>query len=117
MTNKARGEVRVDLNGQSIDLCLNLGALAAVEAEFGVDSFEDVLGAEGRMTLYPGGSVSADRMARFLTAVVDANGYGDRSADVAALLPADLADMAMRLIAEAFPDPAPVKKKGQTRRR
>ena len=43
MVNKVRGEVDLELNGQSYTLCLGLGALAEIETAFGVDSFEQAL--------------------------------------------------------------------------
>ena len=37
MTNPARGEVSVRLAGEAHTLCLTLGAVAAIEAELGVE--------------------------------------------------------------------------------
>jgi hypothetical protein len=100
MANRARGEQGVRIGGKTVAIALNLGALAAIEAEFDVDSYEDVfadvLGAE---------KVSASKVKRLLSAALVANGHDDLDEALDALMPADMAALSLDLLSRAFPDP------------
>lgn len=65
MTNHARGYAAIDLAGDRIELALSLGALAELEAEFGVESFEDALNFGDR--------VSAVKLRKFMRALLRGN--------------------------------------------
>lgn len=103
MANRARGEVRV----ASAALALNLGALAAVEEAFDgrpyEDVFDEVLAAD---------KISAARLRRLMLAIADGNGC-DIEEEIDAMMPADLTQLAFDLVAAAFPDPKPKKRKAK----
>lgn len=103
VANRARGEVRV----ASATLALNLGALAAVEEAFDgkpyEDVFEDVLSAD---------KISALKVRRMMLAIAEGNG-ADIADEIDAMMPNDLTAVAVELIAAAFPDPGPKKRKAK----
>lgn len=99
MANRARGEAGIEIGGKTFVLALNLGALAAIEAEFNADSYEevfaDVLSSE---------KVSAGKMKRLLTAIFDGNGIEDDAGRIDTLMPHDLARIGLDLLTLAFPE-------------
>jgi hypothetical protein len=68
MSNKVRGYSDVKLGSENLSLCLGLGALAEIESEFNVESFEEALnfGENGR--------VSAARLLKFMKGLLRGNG-------------------------------------------
>lgn len=105
MANRARGEQGVRIGGKTVAIALNLGALAAIEAEFGVESYEtvfsEVVNDEG---------VSATKYRRLLIAILAGNGHEDVEASVDALMPDDVKRLSLDLLGRAFPDPDPKRK-------
>lgn len=109
MANKARGEAGLKIGDKTLSIAFDMGALAAVEAEFETDSFEDVLaeisGAE---------KMSAARLLRLLTAVFRERGHEDHVPMLNRMMPADLNALALELLTRAFPDPDTHKQRGKT---
>ncbi|WP_307730328.1 gene transfer agent family protein [Alsobacter ponti] len=103
--NPRRGEVEAELGGRRFVLCLTLGALAELEAAFGVDD----LSALGRR-LARGGLSSRDLL-RILGAGARGGGAALTDAEIAALpLGGGLAawvDAAARLLDATFADDRP----------
>lgn len=104
--NKARGEVAFEADGKAIALALNLGALAALEDAFSTDSYEDVFA-----DLLGADKMSASKFRKMLVTVAEANGQ-DIEAAIDAMMPDDMAALAMDLMRRAFPEPD-AKKKGR----
>lgn len=107
VANRARGEAKARLGDTTLALSLNLGALAAIEAEFNSESFEavidEVLAAE---------QLSATKFLRFMTAILEANDAGEAViSKVSSMMPADMRELALQLVAAAFPDPGDKDKK------
>ncbi len=113
MINRARGEVRVEINGKPISIVLNLNALSSIEVAFSKedgngdlffpsfeDVFADVLNAE---------TTSATKFKKMLEAVFSSNGHDSKI--VGDLIPYEISGLALQLISAAFPDPDG---KGQT---
>jgi len=65
MANHARGFTSVQLGEMSFDVSLSLGALAELEAEFGVETFEDALDFGER--------VSATKLRKFMRGLLKGN--------------------------------------------
>lgn len=67
MANKARGYSVLKIGAETFDVCLGLGALAEIEDEFGVESFEEALnfGENGR--------VSARKLQKFMRGLLRGN--------------------------------------------
>ena len=65
MANKARGKTLAVIGGSSYTISLGMGALAEIEDAFGVESFEDALNFEGK--------VSARRLRKLLVAILTGN--------------------------------------------
>jgi len=76
MANTARGEVDLTLAGKSFPIGLNLGALAAIESKFAVDSFEKALDFT---------TPSANRILAILETIVEGNGIALGDAEKAEL--------------------------------
>lgn len=108
MANKARGESGLRIGGKTLPVAFDMGALAAIEAEFDTNSFEDVLaelsGAE---------KMSAARLLRLMAAVFRERGHDEYIPMLNRMMPADLNALALDLLTGAFPDPD-TKKKGKT---
>jgi len=96
MANRARGEVAVRVGDASYAIALHLGALAAIEAEFGADYAEDVFA-----EILSAEKVSNSKLLRLLGAVFSANGHD--AGIPAELLPSDMATLALDLLEQAFP--------------
>lgn len=79
MANRARGEVEAAFGGRRLTLCLTLGALAELEAAFGVDD----LSALGER--FASGRFSARDVTRILGAAVRGGGTPLTDPEVAAL--------------------------------
>lgn len=67
MANRARGLVDFHLGDETLEIGLGLGALAKIEDAFGVESFEEALNFGERL--------SATKLRKFLTALVEGNGH------------------------------------------
>lgn len=108
MANKARGESGLRIGGKTLPVAFDMGALAAIEAEFETDSFENILeelsGAE---------KMSAARLLRLMAAVFRERGHEEHIPMLNRMMPADLNALALDLLTGAFPDPD-TKKKGKT---
>ncbi len=65
MANHARGFTSVQLGEMSFDVSLSLGALAELEAEFGVETFEEALNFGER--------VSATKLRKFMRGLLKGN--------------------------------------------
>lgn len=85
--NPARGEVRIELEGDTRVLCLTLGALAELEATFGCDSLQDLQLRLKRL--------SARELGTVLQILLRAGGSSD---DISSVRPGSAA----RAVAEAF---------------
>ncbi len=66
MANKARGLIEIEIGQEKFQVSLNLGALAELESEFGVESFEEALDF--------GDKISATKLRKFLHALLKGNG-------------------------------------------
>jgi hypothetical protein len=95
MSNKVRGYSDVKLGNETISLCLGLGALAEIEAEFNVESFEEALnfGENGR--------VSAARLLKFMRGLLQGNGVEltpDRERELKSWTPQQFMEMITELL-------------------
>jgi hypothetical protein len=88
MANGRRGEVAATIAGRSYTLCLTLGALAELEAAFGVD---DVSGLAGR---FASGRLRSADLAILLGAGLRGGGHPVTDDDVRALPAAALDEVA-----------------------
>ena len=98
MANRARGEVALKVGGASYTVALNLGALAAIEEEFGSEYAEDVF-----TEVLSSEKVSNSKLLRLMGAIFTANGH-DASLP-ASLSPSDMATLALEILEQAFPHP------------
>ena len=102
MANSHRGEIAVRLGGRDFTLCLTLGALAEIEAAFGVDGL-DALGAR-----LAAGRLSARDLAAIVAAAARGGGHDVAASDIAALPVAGglapFVDAVTRLFAATFGD-------------
>lgn len=105
MANRARGETGIRIGGKTFAIALNLGALAAIETEFGSDSFEDVFD-----DLFKSDKVSAAKLKRLLISAFEGNGLGEEIECLDGLMVADLPEISRQLIEMAFPDPGQSRK-------
>ena len=100
MANWRRGEVAAVLDGRERTLCLTLGALAELEANFGAD---DLVGLAARCE---GGKLSARDLSRVIACGLRGAGEAVSDAEVAGLRmeggAAGFAALAAELIAAAF---------------
>lgn len=94
MVNRRRGEVEAVLGGRRFTLVLTLGALAELEAAFGVD---DLVALGER---FSSGRLSARDLVRILAAAVRAGGAPMSDDDVAALPISGGLDACARAVAE-----------------
>jgi hypothetical protein len=79
MANRHRGEISAVLDGREHTLCLTLGALAELEAAFGV---EDLMALAGR---FEGGRLSARDIAKVIGCGLRGAGHEVADAEVAAM--------------------------------
>jgi hypothetical protein len=79
MANRHRGEIAAVLDGRERTLCLTLGALAELEAAFGVD---DLVALAGK---FEGGKLSARDIARIIGCGLRGAGGEVRDDEVAAM--------------------------------
>jgi len=108
VVNKARGEAGIRIGDKTLAIAFNLGALAAIEEEFGVESYDDVLS-----DIAKGEKMSATRLRRVFVAVLEANGHGAETDLIDTLMPADMNELAIELLTRAFPDPGDKKARGK----
>lgn len=95
MSNKVRGYSDVKLGSETISLCLGLGALAEIEAEFNVESFEEAL------NFGDDGKVSAKRLLKFMRGILRGNGIEitpQRERDLNAWTPQQFMEMITELL-------------------
>lgn len=88
MANKVRGFHTIALGDESFDVSLHLNALAELESEFGVESFEEVLDF--------GAKISASKLKRFMLALLRGNGVDmtpERVAAIGRITPAGFMEM------------------------
>jgi hypothetical protein len=103
MANHVRGFTSIQLGGMSFDVSLSLGALAELEAEFGVETFEDALNFGER--------VSATKLRKFMHGLLRGNSIAvtpeiDRAVNQMTL--AEFTDMTSDLLVKAgFASQAP----------
>lgn len=95
MSNKVRGYSDVKLGNETISLCLGLGALAEIENEFNVESFEEALnfGENGR--------VSAAKLLKFMRGLLRGNGVHltpEREKELNAWTPQQFMEMITELL-------------------
>ena len=69
MSNKARGFIDVDLNGEKLSIGLPMGAMAYIESEYKVNTFEQAI------DFVIGDNVSASKAMKFLFTVFKANDF------------------------------------------
>lgn len=79
MPNLRRGEVTAEIGGRPMTLCLTLGALAEIEAAFGVD------GLPALAARFEGGKLSARDLITILGAAARGGGETISDAEIAAL--------------------------------
>lgn len=77
--NRHRGEIAADFDGETRLLCLTLGALAELEAAFGVGNLADLAGR------FEGGRLSASDVIRIVGAGLRGAGNLTSDEDVAAM--------------------------------
>lgn len=105
MVNRVRGEVGFKAGGKVYPLSLSLGALAAIEAAFQAESYEDVF-----TDVLQTEKVSATKLLLMLTAVAEANGH-DIGDELKAMPIAEMGNAALDLLTAAFPEPSEKKAK------
>lgn len=76
MTNKYRGEIEAEINGQSYKLCLTLGALAELETAIGCNDLIEVI------ERFQSGKVRASEMIAILNAGLKAAGNDPENIDI-----------------------------------
>lgn len=94
MPNRHRGEIAAELGGRTYTLCLTLGALAELEAAFGVD------GLVGLAERFEAGRFSARDAVRIIGAGLRGAGHQLSDEEVAALPSPDGAAGYVRILAE-----------------
>jgi len=92
MVNAARGEVALELGGQSYCLCLTMGALAEIETALGAESLNDL---DDRLR-----NLRAESLVRIIHALLKGGGESLSLDDVRAL-PLNIAE-ATTAIGQAF---------------
>lgn len=100
MANRARGETSIRIGSKSYAIALNLGALAALEDSFGVESYEEAFDVVLRAE-----KISARKIMDFLQAVIEGNGLDFDEEDIAKLTAKEMAAIALELMTRAFPEP------------
>ncbi|UOF79277.1 phage tail assembly chaperone protein [Caudoviricetes sp.] len=95
MANKARGYSDIKIGAETFTVCLGIGALAEIENEFGVESFEEAL------NFGEDGKVSARRLLKFMHGLMRGNGIDltpSREKELGAWTPQEFMDMITELL-------------------
>ncbi len=95
MSNKVRGYSDVKIGAETFTVCLGLGALAEIENEFNVESFEEAL------NFGENGKISAKRLLKFMRGLLKGNGIDlttAREKELSAWTPQEFMEMITELL-------------------
>jgi hypothetical protein len=95
MSNKVRGYSDVKIGAETFTVCLGLGALAEIENEFNVESFEEAL------NFGENGKISAKRLLKFMRGLLKGNGIDltpVREKELSAWTPQEFMEMITELL-------------------